>query len=193
MPPTPPRAAFDARFGSQRIVETYAVVSKTAIEFPIEIRSATGSVTISWVVKDHAGKYSLTDASGKVLTTNGMYGTGSLRMAQSTARQLVLTVASQDVPREFSLHQNYPNPFNPSTTIRFDLPSASIVTLKIYNVIGQEVSAVLESQSFAAGEQAVRFDASTMPSGIYFYWISAKPVERQTDLFQGVKKMLLIR
>ncbi|MBN8545351.1 MAG: choice-of-anchor A family protein [Ignavibacteria bacterium] len=75
-------------------------------------------------------------------------------------------------PEVFSLSQNYPNPFNPSTTIGFNLPEASEVTLKVYDVTGREVALIAEG-SFAKGSHKVSFDARSLTSGIYFYRIQA--------------------
>jgi hypothetical protein len=79
-------------------------------------------------------------------------------------------------PREFVLKQNYPNPFNPTTTIEFDLPARSVVTLKVYNLLGQEVATLLDHELLEDGTQEAEFDASRVPSGVYFYRISAATV-----------------
>ena len=71
------------------------------------------------------------------------------------------------VPRAFALHQNFPNPFNPSTTIRYDLPTACHVTFEIYNALGQRVGSLV-SERQSAGRYEVRFDAADLPSGVYF-------------------------
>jgi len=76
------------------------------------------------------------------------------------------------LPEEIILRQNYPNPFNPSTQIRFTVPKAADVTLKIFNVLGEEV-ATLAAGREEPGEHAVAWDASKMPSGVYFYRLSA--------------------
>jgi len=89
------------------------------------------------------------------------------------------------LPGEFSLTQNYPNPFNPSTEISFGLPVSSNVTLTIYNVLGQEV-ATIANQQFDAGYHTVVWDAGNMPSGIYFYRLSA-------GSFTDLKKMVLMK
>ena len=86
---------------------------------------------------------------------------------------------------EYRLHQNYPNPFNPSTQISFDLPENSFVTLKVYNLIGQEIKALVNS-SLEAGRHTVYFDASDLPSGIYLYRLTANE-------FVSEKKMVLIK
>jgi hypothetical protein len=76
------------------------------------------------------------------------------------------------VPAQFALEQNYPNPFNPSTTIAYSLPSVGNVSLKIFNVLGQEV-AVLVSGEQGAGKHQVLWNASPMPSGVYFMRLEA--------------------
>ncbi len=99
------------------------------------------------------------------------------------------------IPAIYALNQNYPNPFNPTTVLSFDLPEASIVTLKIYNVLGQEVASVLNQQEFSEGLQEVEFDASTLASGVYLYRIAAEQItdEGVGQTFTQVKKMLLMK
>lgn len=73
------------------------------------------------------------------------------------------------VPSQFTLHQNYPNPFNPSTTIQFDLAQSARVTLKVFNVLGEEVATLLNSSLLEPGVQTVNFDGSSLASGVYLY------------------------
>ena len=75
-------------------------------------------------------------------------------------------------PISFTLSQNYPNPFNPTTTIQFDIPKASFVTLKVYNLLGQEVAALVNEKR-EAGRYEVEFDGSKLTSGVYFYRLQA--------------------
>ena len=89
------------------------------------------------------------------------------------------------IAKDFSLLQNYPNPFNPSTTIRFSIPQQSVVTLKIYNILGEEVSTLLNKE-LASGTYDVTFDAKSLSSGIYFYKI-------QAGNFVSTKKMMLLK
>ncbi|MFQ5498711.1 MAG: T9SS type A sorting domain-containing protein [Candidatus Zixiibacteriota bacterium] len=77
------------------------------------------------------------------------------------------------LPTSFDLAQNYPNPFNPSTNIEFSLPEASEVSLKVFNVLGQEVASLID-EYLAAGTYRHQFDASAYPSGIYFYRLTSK-------------------
>ncbi|MCU7491651.1 MAG: T9SS type A sorting domain-containing protein [Ignavibacteria bacterium] len=90
-----------------------------------------------------------------------------------------------NAPQSFSLLQNYPNPFNPSTIITYALPRLSHVDLKIYDMLGREVS-TLVSKEQSAGEYKVQFDASSLPSGMYVYSIEAGE-------FRASKKLLLIK
>ncbi|MEX0602924.1 MAG: T9SS type A sorting domain-containing protein, partial [Bacteroidota bacterium] len=90
------------------------------------------------------------------------------------------------VPVTFALKQNYPNPFNPSTTISFDLPSAGRATLRVYNLLGQEIATLLDEDR-PAGTYAVTFNAGHLPSGIYFYQIVTEGGVRET------KKMVLMK
>jgi len=76
------------------------------------------------------------------------------------------------VAETYTLSQNYPNPFNPSTQIQFSIPKQTQVTLKIYNLIGQEV-ATLVNGVLDAGQHTVSFNASRLASGVYFYSIKA--------------------
>jgi hypothetical protein len=95
------------------------------------------------------------------------------------------------LPTVFSLSQNYPNPFNPSTVIRYGLPGASNVKIKIYNLLGQEVeSLVNETQS--AGYHEITWNASNKASGIYLYSIDATPTDGKGN-FRSAKKLILIK
>jgi hypothetical protein len=92
----------------------------------------------------------------------------------SAQREIAQADAAVDaeLPRSFALDQNYPNPFNPQTTIEFSLPVAGAVRLDVFNVLGQQVRTLVDEQ-MEAGEHSVQFDASRMPSGVYFYRIQA--------------------
>jgi Secretion system C-terminal sorting domain len=89
------------------------------------------------------------------------------------------------LPKQFDLGQNYPNPFNPTTEISYQLPKNSFVSLKIYNMLGQEVE-TLVSGSKAAGSYTARLDGARLSSGIYFYTLKA-------GNFTSTKKMLLLK
>jgi subtilisin family serine protease len=92
---------------------------------------------------------------------------------------------SSTLPDRFSLSQNYPNPFNPATTISYSLPKASDVTVKIYNILGNEIM-TLESGFKNAGNYNINFNASALASGVYYYKIQAGD-------FSDVKKLTLLK
>ncbi|MDP1677302.1 MAG: carboxypeptidase regulatory-like domain-containing protein [Bacteroidota bacterium] len=98
---------------------------------------------------------------------------------------LSVSVTSTVQPKNYLLEQNYPNPFNPNTTIKYSLPSNSTVSLKVYNLIGQEVATLINTFQ-TSGEYTVTFNASTLSSGVYFYRLDA-------GQFNVVKKMLLLK
>ncbi len=89
------------------------------------------------------------------------------------------------IPQRFGLEQNFPNPFNPITLIRFKVPNRSFVSVKVYNLLGERISE-LAGKEFVAGVHSVKFDASHLASGIYFYTLRTKE-------FAQTKKMFLLR
>jgi len=94
-------------------------------------------------------------------------------------------IAGEDIPAEYRLSQNYPNPFNPVTAIEFDLKESGWTTLSVYNMLGQEVTTLVDKHA-EAGRYSVRFDASHLASGIYYYRLSSGD-------FVSLKKMILIK
>jgi hypothetical protein len=92
---------------------------------------------------------------------------------------------SNNIPQDYQLLQNYPNPFNPSTKIRFNLPQSGFVSLKVFNLLGQEV-AVLINEEITAGQKEVIFDASNLTSGLYLYKLNAND-------YSETRKMMLLK
>jgi parallel beta-helix repeat protein len=103
------------------------------------------------------------------------------------ARLDILTDVEDEkqIPTEFSLNQNFPNPFNPSTKIRYSIPQQGYVTLKVYDVLGNEI-ATLVNEERPAGNYVVDFNASGLSSGVYIYKLQSGP-------FVESKKMILLR
>ncbi|MBI5475945.1 MAG: T9SS type A sorting domain-containing protein [Ignavibacteriales bacterium] len=95
------------------------------------------------------------------------------------------------IPEKFAMYQNYPNPFNPTTTIRFDLPVSSTISIKVYNIIGNEVETILLNQRLEPGVKEIQFNSSNYPSGAYFYRLTA--IDEKGNYFTTVKRMVLLK
>jgi hypothetical protein len=96
-----------------------------------------------------------------------------------------IEIQQSEIPSDYSLEQNYPNPFNPSTLINFSIPENGMVTLKVFNILGQEVAELVNDVK-TAGNYEVSFDASSLTSGMYIYTI-------QSGNFSASKKMMLVK
>lgn len=102
---------------------------------------------------------------------------------------LVTSVAEATLPETFKLEQNYPNPFNPSTNIGYVIGSKGFVTLKVYNLLGQEVSSLVNEVK-NAGRYVVSFNAVNLPTGMYLYRLQ---VNSNNKIFSDFRKMLLTK
>jgi len=91
---------------------------------------------------------------------------------QSTITNVNSDEPDSNIPQEFSLSQNYPNPFNPTTTIEFALPKSEYVTIKVYDLLGKEISTLVSDQ-ISKGNHKIKWNATDFSSGIYFYSIEA--------------------
>ncbi|HMQ98286.1 MAG TPA: T9SS type A sorting domain-containing protein [Ignavibacteria bacterium] len=121
------------------------------------------------------------------ITDNATGDTGLLKAwcIQVTYQALVGGIQTIEIPNYFSLAQNYPNPFNPTTSIKYSVPTAVNVSLKVYDLLGKEV-ATLVNEMKQPGFHTADFNASNLASGIYFYRIDAGE-------FTSVKKMMLVK
>ncbi len=111
-----------------------------------------------------------------------------------------VAIPTNQIPQTYTLEQNYPNPFNPSTAIRYGLPNRSHVSLAVFNTLGQQI-ALLQSGEQEAGFHEVKFDASGLSSGVYFYRIQMRPLESTVGPesesgvgeFVQTRKLVLVR
>ncbi|MBX2992048.1 MAG: T9SS type A sorting domain-containing protein [Bacteroidetes bacterium] len=131
----------------------------------IEYPSVGGDVGVIWVGLDGATRKVFYDSQ--------------------SASPLNVRENPDEVPKGFLLMQNYPNPFNPSTTIKFSIPQAGFVSLKLYDLLGMEVR-TLVSQQMNPGTHAVDFDARDLASGVYLY-------RMQTGASSATRKLMLVR
>ncbi len=173
MPPLPPEGVFDVRLASNNI---YADQKENVIV----ISSANYPVEISWKAVDQLNAKLYID--GKEIT---MENSGSILISDPAVKIVLKMDAEKLIPTEFGLAQNYPNPFNPVTVIKYQLPMDEFVELKVYNLLGQEIK-TLVNEIQEAGYYEISFDASRLPSGVYFYKLNS-------GNFTSVKKMILMR
>ena len=144
----------------------------TTYTYPGQLGSSTAYF---WAVRAwNDGGYS--DLSSSRLFTTGTTGVGK---------------EANNVPKVYALMQNYPNPFNPTTTIQYDLPKASHVTLRVYDVLGREVATLVDGIQ-AASSYRLQWNATAYASGVYFYRIQAQSQDGSKS-FTSVKKLLLMK
>jgi Leucine-rich repeat (LRR) protein len=148
----------------------------------VDISGATDSVyNISSVILSDAGSY-VCKISNSIAIDLTLY---SRPLTVHTEVATGINNTSSILPKKYALQQNYPNPFNPTTKIDFAIPQESKVTIKIYNVSGQQVVTLLDAQK-PAGYHSVIFKADNFSAGIYFYEIKA-------ESFHEIKKMILLK
>lgn len=129
-------------------------------------------------------------SSNYVLTgfvTNGFDTTASANAIWFTSASSITTDVRQspELPTSFALYQNFPNPFNPTTMISYQLPANSLVSLKVYDILGREVATLVNGRQ-SAGSHSVKFDTGNLASGVYFYRL-------QAGSFVQTKKMVVMK
>ena len=180
--------------------------SKSNKEITWDLFGNVGASTLSWSYNDGSDWIELstfTDPSvGKYIwnipDSNKIFNNCLLKMSWSsyeitssrfTIQPFVSTQVDKDIiesiPKDYLLLQNYPNPFNPTTRINYSVPNTSFVTIIVYDVLGRAVVTLVNEQKIQ-GNYNVEFNASNLPSGVYFYQIKA-------GKFIDVKKMLLLK
>ena len=182
LPPSSPNN-FDARFSDGTVIKICDPIGIS--EYPISIKTSSGSFTLSWNIQPQDREtFKIETTEGNVILLTGKGQTKIITdPSGNTTLKLISTI--ENLPQEYSLHQNYPNPFNPTTRINFDVPAPGIVNIKLYNLLGSEVATLFNGYK-EAGYHAITFDASNLPSGIYFY-------KMVSDKFVSVRKMVLTK
>ena len=107
------------------------------------------------------------------------YEGGTLKIIDAIEEDLA------EIPKVFALYQNFPNPFNPATTIRYDVPKATHVTIKVYDILGREVAVLVDKDQTAAAH-SILWNAKEFASGVYMYRIIAGD-------FVSVRKLVLMK
>ena len=123
-------------------------------------------------------------------TQNGMVFAsdmeGYLTVLQFTETNTSVFVGEpEQIPNKVVLHQNYPNPFNPTTTIEFSIPQTEFVTVKVYNIVGHEITTLINDE-LSTGNHSIKWDGSRQPGGVYFVQIESRS-------FKQTRKMVLLK
>jgi hypothetical protein len=182
MPPPPPFDIFSAYPSTGNYIQSVDPQSGQNT-YPIVLKSPVYPVRLNWEMRGKTGSsYSLL-LNGKQVSA--MRGTGSYTIPKSQTVSFQVGVGSKSVPLTYALNQNYPNPFNPTTSIVYQLPSKSKVSLKVFDVLGKEVATLVNGEE-SAGSKTVQFNGENLASGVYFYRLS-------TGTFMDVKRMTLIK
>jgi hypothetical protein len=145
--------------------------------------NALSDTVVGMTIVKVGNKFS--SVTGILYYSNGRYKVTPRTNADFTGFNPLSVRRENGVANAYALEQNYPNPFNPTTTLRYSIPREGVVTVKVFNIVGQEVATLVDDMQ-SAGTYSVTFDASKLASGMYLYRISSGE-------FSQVKKMLLIK
>jgi len=179
------RTSFTAHWNAQSGATCYWIDVSTTSDFS-SILTAYNNKPVNNVTS-----YNITSLTPNVvyyyrISSSNPYGTSPYSNTISVQTLLVgISDNSNSMPNKYELSQNYPNPFNPSTIIKYSIPEGAFVTLKVYNMVGEEV-ATLVNANRSAGNYEARFNAVNLPSGTYLYKI-------QAGSFSQIKKMILVK
>ena len=180
LPPKPPVGAFDVRFADNMKV--------TENGSSIDVMNNTDRVNISYNISIDAGKHLrwvLTSNEGKEYELDG---SGQIFVSGDVTGFTLNKVSS--VPLTFAISQNYPNPFNPVTSISYEIPEESFVTISVYNMVGQKVTDLVHELCSVGYHRTVwngtNMAGDPVSSGVYMYTIEAND-------FRSVKKMILMK
>ncbi|MCW8848874.1 MAG: T9SS type A sorting domain-containing protein, partial [Melioribacteraceae bacterium] len=146
-----------------------------------------GQVFIDSTVSDASGNFSITLSSLPNLPNITATARDALGNTSEFSSPMIITDldnAEDNIPIEYTLNQNYPNPFNPSTIISYQIPSCGHVSLKIYDILGNEIETLI-SKKQSAGKYEIVFDAKNISSGVYFYRL-------KTENYTITKKMIYL-
>lgn len=209
LPPETPDGMFYVSFQSGNMVQGIPPSHSHTI-LPIKVKDVNYPLTISWRSRPENNiTYSLLKESVDKQASVSLSGSGSQVLSLPNGGSIFIVAQAIDpppcdwqpddplsngmsgqnstgsIPGTYSLNECYPNPFNPTTKIDYALPQDAYVSLRVFNVLGQEVGRLVDEYQ-TAGYKSVEFDASRLPSGIYFYRLNA-------GNFVDIKKMIFVK
>jgi plastocyanin len=184
LPPLPPQGAFDVRFASGQWLKILR--AHESGEFPVLLSSVSYPIDLSWAMNS-PGRGILLRLDGKSI---GLTGTGSIRITAAVGRMSLAVVNAPSLPVEYALSDAYPNPFNPATVIGYSLPAQSRVLVRVYNILGQLITTLVDATE-GAGQKFVSWDAGEKASGLYFVRLDATAATGPVRSFTRAIKVVL--
>ena len=159
-----------------------------------ELVDESGNV-VAVINKTGSNPFTFTAPSAGTYKVNAGFKSPNRRWDSTSVSIVLSDIGSnliESTPHSYQLYNNYPNPFNPSTKIFYSLPEKSHVMLKIYDMIGNEISELVNEDK-SAGNYSIDFNASNLASGIYFYSLEAVSFANTNSGFKETKKMILTK
>jgi hypothetical protein len=196
MPPVAPAGSLDARFATNRMVETFPAVLDPSkkYEFPIQINASQYPVSIKWSAPRSTGtEYSLTlkADNGKVIGL--LNGSGKVTLSDASVKRVMISVTQgSSLPRVFALGRNYPNPFNPTTQFMVEMPRSGDVDVSVYDLLGRKIATLLSGEQ-TAGYHTMEWDShdaqgKVVASGMYFIRMNVP-----SEQFSATEKVMLLK
>jgi len=171
-------------------------IAETIVDTTVDARGFI-NVVVPWTIPlslplNNLRIYVVIDPDNSI--TNEVHENNNVGWAPAIALGTLTDVENEKIlPEHYTLYQSYPNPFNPTATISFELPYSGNVSLKIYNMLGEEVETLIEEFQ-TAGKHSVQFNGSKLASGVYFYQLKAgDPSPRSGQVYVETKKMILLK
>jgi len=185
MPPDPPFDIFNVRFQTGNFLQTIHP-ERGVTDIPIALKSVVYPLILEWDIHLENGiQFAFVTPNGRRIPLSGA---GEMTLGPTNDKLVHLEAsagANSLRPTTYTLDQNYPNPFNPLTTIFYSLPESKHVRLVVYDMLGRDVGTLVDANQ-DAGYKSVSYDASHLPSGVYFYRL-------QAGNFVDLKKMILMK
>lgn len=185
--------SFQPVAGGYQVVSVAADPKRDDIAYALMLDGSVASsrdTGMTWKIFSTTSRYSYLSSIHAVSTSDG----GTLLLIETSSSGILsykfedpasVKATTEAEVSHYALFQNYPNPFNPSTVIRYDLPTNTRVTLKIYDVLGRELTTLVDERQIAGGH-SVTFNANALPNGVYFYRL-------QAGAYTQTKKLVLLK
>lgn len=191
LPPASPEVYFDSRFVNDEYIKKVSATNGT-VDLDILVQAVSFPITLTWELNPANGiQYSFIGDSGLGKISSIGYKNGSAIFNSLENKKIKLFAFAntrnlpEQLPSNYNLLQCYPNPFNPSTNIKYAIKNDGIVSLKVYNAIGEEIRTLI-NEFKVAGNYNIEFNAGNLPSGVYIYKLQAGD-------FVSSKKMILLK